>query len=227
MSASKPLREGRSGERATPRMMAITDRRGLGPRSFAGWLRSLPPFGVDAVQVREKDLPDRELFALVREAREVLPAQVAVLVNGRLDIALAAGADGVHLPSAGLPAGPLRRWGEEVAGGRGILVGRSTHSAAEVEEAARQDADYATFGPLFPTPSKERYGPPPGLAGLRRAARTGLPLIALGGIDAEGAAEVLAAGAAGIAGIRVFQDPAALRRLAEVLSAPRPGRPVW
>ena len=98
------------------------------------------------------------------------------LINGRVDLALASGADGVHLPAQGLPAAPLRqRFGARV------LLGRSTHRIAEVEAAAADGLDYVTFGPVFPTPSKARYGPPVGLERLERACGVGIPVYALGG----------------------------------------------
>ncbi|MGD2115573.1 MAG: thiamine phosphate synthase [Acidobacteriota bacterium] len=198
--------------------MAITDRRSLAPRPFDGWLRELAAAGVDAVQIREKDLDDLAVYRLARHARATLPRRVAVLVNGRLDVALAAGADGVHLPAAGLPAEPLRRWASAVAPGRRIAIGRSTHTPQEVARAREERVDYVTFGPLFPTPSKAAHGPPPGPEGLRRAAAEGVPVVALGGVDAEGVAAAVAAGAAGVAGIRVFQDPDALRKLTAALA---------
>ena len=187
-----------------PRLLAISDRRSL-PEPIERWLGWIGDRGVDAVQLREKDLDDRALYELARRARELLPREVTLLVNGRADIALAAGADGVHLPSAALPVAAVRT----LASRRGarLLVGRSTHGPAEVEAALSEGADYAVFGPVRPTPGKARYGSPPGLAGLARAARAGLPLLALGGIGPGDLAEAAAAGAAGAAAIRAFQDP--------------------
>jgi thiamine-phosphate pyrophosphorylase len=210
--------------RGAPRLMAISDRLTLGSRPFEDWLSNLAEAGVDAVQIREKDLADLEVYRLTRRARTILPSRVAVLVNGRLDVALAAGADGVHLPAAGLPAEPLRRWAE--ARGDRIVIGRSTHTIDEVTRARREGVDYVTFGPLFPTPSKAPYGPPPGPEGLRRAAAEGVPVVALGGIDADAVPVARAAGAAGVAGIRVFQDPGRLQalvaRMAETAGEPAP-----
>jgi thiamine-phosphate pyrophosphorylase len=196
-----------------PRLLAISDRRflaeryGPGSGAFEAWLRQLADAGVDAVELREKELSDRRLLELTRLARRLLP-DTLILVNGRVDVALAGGADGVHLPAAGLPVAPLRR-----RFGRGVVIGRSTHHPEEVAEARRAGADYVTFGPVHPTPSKAAYGPPPGLDGLRRAAAHGLPVVALGGVGPEAVAEALAAGAAGVAGIRAFHDPDSLRRL--------------
>ena len=199
-----------------PRLMAITHLRGLGPRAFTDWLAELADAGVDSVQIREKERPDEEVYLLARRARTELPESVRVLVNGRLDVALAAGADGVHLPSSGLPADALRTWASAVRGldGPRVLIGRSTHTPEEVDRARREGVDYVTFGPLFPTPSKARFGPPPGPEGLRRAVARGVPVIALGGIDASAVRTALGAGAVGVAGIRVFQDPRSLREIA-------------
>lgn len=207
-----------------PRLMAISDRRSLPeplarPASWLGWIAES---GVDAVQIREKDLDDRALYDLVVTARELLPPRVILLVNGRADVALAAGADGVHLPAAGLPVAAVRA----LAGrsGADLLVGRSTHRSAEVRAAFADGADYATFGPVHPTPSKARYGSPAGLDGLARAAAIGLPLLALGGVGPEQLAGVAAAGAAGAAGIGAFGDPettaAMVARAAEVFVRP-------
>lgn len=218
-----------------PRLMAITDRRALGWPSatpldrWDRWLDELAGAGVDALQVREKDLDDRALFELVTHIRRRLPASVTVIVNGRLDVALAAGADGAHLPAAGLPAAALRRWARSV--GADPLVGRSTHTPDEVAAARDEGVDYVLFGPVFETPSKRRYGPPPGLEALRRVSRraspAGVPVLALGGLDGDRLAAVAEAGAAGAAGIRVFLDPRARDRFVRtgraLFGAARPG----
>ena len=189
-------------------LLPISDRASLDV-PFPQWLARLAAAGVRAVQVREKDLDDRAVLELARQARAVLPT---VLVNGRLDLALAAGADGAHLPADGVPVAALRR-----RFGDGVLLGVSTHSVEEVERALRDGADYVTFGPVWPTPSKERYGPPLGVEALARAARVGIPVYALGGVMLSRFGAAAAAGAAGVAGIRLFQGPT----LGEVVSAAR------
>lgn len=166
------------------------------------WLRRLAAAGVQAVQIREKDLDDRAVYELALAAREALPPPATVLVNGRVDLALAAGADGVHLPADGVPVAALRR-----RFGTSVLLGVSTHSVEEVELASRDGADYVTFGPVWPTPSKERYGPPLGVEALARAAEAGIPVYALGGVMLSRFAAAAEAGAAGVAGIRLFQGP--------------------
>ena len=201
---------------APPRLLAISASLSIADDLFERWLRRLAEAGVDGVQLRDRGIDDLRLFHLARRARALLPARCRLLVNRRVDVAVAAGADGVHLPADGLPIAPLRRrFGDR------LLIGRSTHHPEEVAAARRDGADYATFGPVFPTPSKESYGPPPGLAGLQRAtaAAPGFPVLALGGLTADrlsALGEVAAAGAAGVAGIRAFADSAAPPELAEL-----------
>ena len=158
--------------------------------------------GCSWIQLREKDLPPRDLLDLTRAAlARVRPHGARVLVNSRLDVALAAGAHGVHLP-AGSPA-PCDLRPIVPAG---FLIAVSTHSVDEVCQAEREEADLAVFGPVFPTPSKPGLAEIPGLAGLRRAcAAVSLPVAALGGITPDRIATCAAAGAAGIAGISMFQ----------------------
>ena len=158
--------------------------------------------GVDWVQVREKRMPVRALCGLVERAAR-LPEKGGgkLLVNERLDVALACGADGVHLPADSLPAGAVRR-----ATPRDFLVGVSCHTVEEVEAAAREGASFAVLGPIFATPGK---GPPLGVDLLRqvcgRVAPLRFPVLALGGVTLENAVACLDAGAAGLAAIRLFQ----------------------
>jgi thiamine-phosphate pyrophosphorylase len=195
-----------------PLVHLITDRR-LAPDLVAragAALAGLPP-GVAAVQLREKDLGGRELLALARALVAVCRARgQRLLVNDRVDVAVAAGADGVHLPAAGVPPGDARR-----LLGPAALVGVSCHSPSDVARALAGGATYATLSPIYDTPSKRAYGPPLGVAALREAARLGLPLVALGGVDAARAREARAAGAAGVAAIRAWLaegEPAAAVR---------------
>lgn len=203
--------------RPTFRLLAISQRATLG-REPVDWLRELAAAGIDGVQIREKDLDDRALLDLVRLARAELPASTTLLVNGRLDVALAAGAAGVHLPVDGVPLSALR----ERFGGR-VLLGRSTHTLEEVERARRDGADYVTFGPVYATPSKAGCGPPAGLERLAAAARLRIPVYALGGVTLSRFGEVAAAGAAGVAAIRMFQDPVELRAAARAAREYFPG----
>jgi thiamine-phosphate pyrophosphorylase len=144
--------------------------------------------GVDYIQIREKDLSARELWEFTRAVVAARGrAGSKILVNERADVARAAGADGVHLPS--------RAPYETLAG---LLVGRSCHTEEEVRQAK---ADFVTFSPIFDSPGK---GSGVGLEALRKACRAPVPVFALGGITWENAPECVEAGAAGIAGIRLF-----------------------
>jgi thiamine-phosphate pyrophosphorylase len=161
--------------------------------------------GVDLVQVREKDLATRDLVALVEpavEAARQVGSCTRVIVNDRLDVALAAGAAGVHLGTQSMPAQEARKLAPE-----SFLVGASCHSLLEALEAESAGAHYALLGPIYETPFKLPYGPPLGLEKLREvAARVKIPLLALGGITVGRVRACLDAGATGIAGIGVFQN---------------------
>jgi thiamine-phosphate diphosphorylase len=151
--------------------------------------------GVDMIQVREKDLPAIDLFALVSKIRDrAAGTGTRILVNDRLDVALAAGVDGVHLPADGLPPHKVRPLIK--------VMGASTHSVEEATAAERAGADFIVFGPIFESPGKT----PVGLMALTRVvSAVAIPVIAIGGINAANWQSVLDAGAAGIAGIRLFQ----------------------
>jgi thiamine-phosphate pyrophosphorylase len=202
-----------------PRVYLVTEGRDAGAMAtvLRAALSGLPP-GAVAVQLRAKDLGGRDLLALARALQAVCgPAGQPLLVNDRLDVALVAGAAGVHLPADGVPPADARR-----LLGAGALLGVSCHSLADVARARAGGADFATFGPVFDTPSKRAYGPPLGLARLREAAALGLPIYGLGGVEAGNALEVVAAGAHGVAAIRAWlaaPDPAgAVRALLAAVS---------
>jgi thiamine-phosphate pyrophosphorylase len=181
--------------------------------------------GARVVQLRAKRAPDREALAWADAIRAITRSHgVLFFVNDRFDLALAAGADGVHLgqhdlPPAAIPA-PLRER---------LLVGRSTHTPEELRAARDEPVDYVAFGPVFGTRSKESEHDARGLAMLAAAVREAAPrpLVAIGGIDAGNAASVMAAGAAGVAvisAVAAAADPeAAARALARaVAGAPVP-----
>ena len=159
--------------------------------------------GVDWIQIREKDMPPRALLSLVEAAlRRVEPHGALVLVNACLDIALAAGAHGVHLRSDAPPASELRPIVPA-----GFTIGVSTHTVDEVRRAEREGADFAVFGPVFPTSSKRGQEAIPGLAGLRAACcAVNMPVAALGGITPARERACAAVGAVVVAGITMFQS---------------------
>jgi thiamine-phosphate pyrophosphorylase len=171
-----------------------------------------------AVLLREKHLDDRDTYRLSEAVRSRFRG--TLLVSARPDIAVAVGADGVHLPAAGLPVAAVRRRF------RRLLVGVSTHSSDEVSSALTEGAHYVTFGPVFGTPSKLAFGPPLGLELLAEASGLGLPVLALGGLDAQRARSALAAGAHGVAGIRCFTDREEAARLARIAADGTPVRPL-
>ena len=163
---------------------------------------------VTLVQLREKLLRPRVLYELTARAATITRGTTTrLLVNDRADIAHTAGADGVQLTTRSLPAHVVRR-----AFGADFLIGVSTHTLAEARAARADGADFAVFGPLFDTPSKRPYGPPVGLDQLHAVAHelAPFPVIAIGGITRANTADTLAAGAHGIAAIRLFDDPQTL-----------------
>jgi thiamine-phosphate pyrophosphorylase len=182
--------------------------------------------GVNYIQLREKDLPTRDLEPLAREAVRIIAQRrmenrqlrTALLINSRTDVALAAGTDGVHLRSADISPQEVRTiWTTCDAGSRGTgtlarqpsppdpLIAVSCHSAEEVTRAATQAATFAVFAPVFEKkdiPSAQ----PAGLTALHQACEANIPVVALGGITLANARSCLDAGAAGIAAIRLFQE---------------------
>ena len=165
--------------------------------------------GVDWVQIRERDMTARALLEFTREAIAVAGGKARVIVNDRLDVALAAGAAGVHLRGDSVPASVVVRWLAETAAAPDLLVGMSCHSREDAVKAEASGANYVFFGPIFETPAKRKFGPPQGIAKLADVCGTvRIPVIAIGGIDESNATDCLRAGAAGIAAIRMFQDKA-------------------
>jgi len=154
--------------------------------------------GLRAVQLREKDLPPRDLLLIAQKLRESTSRHGARLfVNDRADVALVVGADGVHRSGSSLPVSSLR-----FIGPPGFLIGASVHSVADARAAEPEGADFVFFGPVYDTPSKRRYGPPQGLAVLERvASAVRLPVFAIGGVTPARVAELQRAGASGVAAI--------------------------
>jgi thiamine-phosphate pyrophosphorylase len=177
--------------------------------------------GVDYIQLREKDLPTRDLEMLAREAVDILrqlrtgnrELRTALLVNSRTDVALAAGADGVHLRSHDITPREVRAiWKKCGAGAsarelspREPLIGVSCHSPEEVKQAEADGATFAVFAPIFEKKDMPNADPA-GLTQLREACNGKIPVLTLGGVTLENAKSCLEAGASGIAAIRLFQE---------------------
>jgi thiamine-phosphate pyrophosphorylase len=188
------------------KLLYVTDRAAVGEERLERVLESLQGAPGLIVQIREKSATDRDLLRRVQSARAKLGAVVPLFVNRRFDVALAAGADGVHLPAAGLPVPRVR-----VASPRGFRIGVSTHSVPEAELAIEEGADLVVLGPIFETPSKEPFGRPLGIAALSALpARDahGSEVFAIGGIDETRLARLLpfADRISGVAGIRLIQE---------------------
>jgi thiamine-phosphate pyrophosphorylase len=246
-------------DRETPIVCYVTDRRSLSvPASGSAVpsgvvadsarlvekIASIAAAGVDWIQIREKDLAAPELAALTREAMARTRRRSSdrdsdraprIIVNDRLDVAIAQGADGVHLGEASLPvvdaAKLVKRsvssgvMSDQVGAsqlgagvGREFLIGASCHSLEGAKAATTDGADYIFFGPVFATPSKAKFGEPQGLKKLAYiCSAVSVPVIAIGGITLENASECISAGAAGIAAIRLFQDAAEPAQLISTL----------
>jgi thiamine-phosphate pyrophosphorylase len=196
------------------------------PRGWSGEVEKISAAsaaGCQLIQIRERDLAARLLCQMTREVIAVArPSGARVLVNDRLDVALASGADGVHLRTTSLPAGAVR----EVRDQRGLgsfLIGVSTHSLREAQLAEQSGATFIVSGPVFSPNSKLIDGPPMGLDRFEKICRhVSLPVFALGGIGKENYREVMAAGAAGIAAIGLFQVTPGLSALVSELLGDRP-----
>jgi thiamine-phosphate pyrophosphorylase len=205
-----------------PIVCYVTDRKSLGDGPDCAAIREKIQMAIEAgadwVQIREKDLPGRELAGLLRSSvaagRERTISRV--IVNDRLDVALAAGAAGVHLGRESLNARDVVPWCRRGNAPAEFLIGVSCHSLEEAREAESAGASYIFFGPVFDTPSKRGLGAPQGAARLAEICRSvRIPVIAIGGVDEGNAAECLRAGAAGIAAIRMFQDARDVAELTE------------
>jgi thiamine-phosphate pyrophosphorylase len=197
-----------------PRLYLITDRAATGGRALVDVVTAAMAGargrGADvAVQLREKDLGGRALYDLARALRPVTAAVGARLfINDRVDVALAADADGVHLGGRSLSVAQTRALAPQLA------VAVSTHTRAEVETEARAGADFVVFGPVFATPSKPNFVA--GLAQLEQVVALGVPVLALGGVDTDNAHACITAGASGVACIRSVMSAT---KIAETVSS--------
>jgi thiamine-phosphate pyrophosphorylase len=201
--------------RTEPILCYVSDRRAFSAAAensaLITQIRAAAEAGVDWVQIREKDLSGRELLELATEAvslvRRIPNSKTRILINGRLDIAVAVRADGVHLSEESLPVATVREYRDRSTLTKHFSIGASCHSIDAALAAERDGADYIFFGPIFATPSKAAFGPPQGIAKLASICRAvRLPVLAIGGITAENMPECFTAGAAGIAAIRLFQE---------------------
>jgi thiamine-phosphate pyrophosphorylase len=196
--------------------------------------------GVHWIQIREKDLSGMNCGSLTREAllraakspvaaAQLLAANpakfsasktvpVRILVNERLDVALSEGAGGVHLGEKSLPLAEAKRLTDSRSGSRDFLIGVSCHSLEDAKSAAAGSADYIFFGPVFATPSKAAFGEPQGLERLAEVCRAvTIPVLAIGGVTLENSSACLAAGASGIAAIRLFQEASNMSSIVQSL----------
>jgi thiamine-phosphate pyrophosphorylase len=174
----------------------ITDRKGCAGRPLLTVVEEALKGGVKAVQLREKDLPGRDLYEAAQEMRELtLRYGAKLFINDRVDIALAVEADGVHLGERSIPVTQARR-----LLGAARLIGVSCHCREGAFAAREMGADFITYGPVFFTPSKAAYGEPLGIAELREVTSIlQIPVFAIGGINSQSAQEIVSAGAHGIA----------------------------
>ena len=178
------------------RLLVVTDRHQTKRRPLVSLLQRVLAAGISTIQLRERDLSARELVALAREVRVITGScNSQLLINDRIDVALALEGVGVHLRSNSLPPSVARR-----LLGPQRLMGISAHSVEEAVQAESQGADYIVLGPIYETPSKQMFGPPLGIQTLEKACRlVRIPIVGIGGVTAERAREMRRAGAFGVA----------------------------
>jgi len=196
------------------KLYLITDRKQVNMPLVAA-IRLALEGGVRAVQLREKDLPVRELLALSQEMRALTNEFGARLfINDRIDVAVAVNADGVHLGHQSMPVEAVRR-----VVGNNMLIGVSTHDLAEAKAAEAGGADFITFGPIFETPSKAKLGNPVGVEVIKEVkCGINIPFYALGGIKSGNIMKVLYAGASGVAMISTILAAEDIKKAASKLS---------
>jgi thiamine-phosphate pyrophosphorylase len=219
MSPRRPIRK--------LKLCYVTDRKALAgsaeeqKRALLDKIEGAARAGVHWIQIRDKALSGRELTALAAEALPRIPKSCRLLVNDRLDVACAVRAGGAHFGEHSLPVQAAKRLIRERGLGDDFLAGVSAHLLESAQAAEKNGADYVIFGPVFETPSKVAYGPPQGIERLAEVCGSlAIPVMAIGGITVENARTCVAAGVAGIAAIRLFQDA---EDLAAVVRALREG----
>ncbi|GBD26843.1 Thiamine-phosphate synthase [bacterium HR30] len=197
-----------------PRLYLVTDRRRTHGRDLLEVVEAALSGGVDGVQLREKDLPAREQYELARRLRPLCERHGAMLlINDRIDVALAVKAHGVHLPVRSFLPSEAR----QILGSQAI-IGASCHDLKEALRAAESGADFLVCGPVFPTPSKGNLASPLGVPALAAIARAvPLPVLAIGGVTQEAIPAIRAAGAHGAAVIRAILEAADPRETARDL----------
>jgi len=192
------------------RLYLITDRK-ISAKPLPEAVRLALEGGVRAVQLREKDLPIRDLLALAQELRAMTREFGARLfINDRVDVAVSVEADGVHLGTESMPASAARK-----IAGNSMLIGVSTHTLDEALAAQAEGADFITYGPVFETPSKAKYGKPVGVKSIRIVkSEVKIPIIAIGGINSGNILPVMSAGADGVAMISAIMAADDIRKTA-------------
>jgi thiamine-phosphate pyrophosphorylase len=202
------------------RLLVVTDRHQTNGRPLVPLLQRVLAVGVSMIQLRERDLSARELVTLAREVQAVTAsARSQLLINDRIDVALALEGVGVHLRSNSLPV-PVAR---QLLGAQRLL-GISVHAVEEAVRAESQGADYIVLGPIYETPSKQMFGPPLGIHTLEKACSlVRIPIIGIGGVTAARAREMRRAGAFGAAVITAILGAndveSATRELLDAVSA--------
>ena len=208
-----------------PCLALITDRRVCGGTERLEWaVEAAVAGGVQLVQLREKDLPGGPLLALAERLRRCTQGKALLFVNERVDVALACGADGVHLGEEGISVAEARR----AAQGRELLIGRSVHHLAGALQAAEAGADLLQVGPVYATASHPDAAPQGVGLVAEVAALVGVPVMGVGGITPANGMEVVAAGAAGVAVIRgILAAPSPHRAAQQLREATNSGYLYW
>ncbi|MGB9894214.1 MAG: thiamine phosphate synthase, partial [Candidatus Saccharicenans sp.] len=184
----------------------VTDRRLLTRLSLPDLVKKAIAGGVTLVQLREKECSSREFYDLALEVKKAMPPEIPLIINDRLDIALAVGAEGIHLGQSDLPVEAARRFL-----GPGAIIGLSVENLEQLRQAQNLPVDYLAISPVFSTPTKTDTGPAWGLEGLAKARKlTSLPLVAIGGLNEDNVSQVIKAGADGLAVVSAIcaaEDP--------------------